>query len=272
MFDLTRDLIFFDVETTGLHVIRDRILQIAMIKFFKDGGDSEELSMIINPGIPISEEAYKVHGISSEDVANKPSFKDVAQKLYDFIGHSDLAGYNSNRFDVPILAEEFARYGYDLDLDNRRLIDVQRIFYKMEPRTLKAAYQFYCSEELKDAHDALIDVRATVKVLEGQLAKYKNTNYAGDEGEIMENPIVNEVQALHNFTNDLKTPDVTQKLRYNDQGVIVFNFGKYTGMSFDQVWDKESNYFYWVLDKEFSYQVKSIIKKYIKDREALKKN
>lgn len=272
MFQLTRDLIFFDVETTGLHVIRDRILQIAMIKFFQNGNPPKELCMTINPGIPISEEAYKVHGIGQNEVADKPSFKEVAQELYDFIGESDLAGYNSNRFDVPMLAEEFARYGYELDLDNRRLIDVQRIFYKMEPRTLKAAYQFYCNEELKDAHDALIDIRATVKVLEGQLARYQNVSYIGEEGEIMDNPVINDIQALHNFTNDLKTPDVTQKLRYNEQGVIVFNFGKYTGITFDQVWQREPNYFYWVLDKEFSYQVKNIIKKYLKEREANKKN
>jgi DNA polymerase-3 subunit epsilon len=268
MFQLTRDLIFFDVETTGLHVIRDRILQIAMIKYFKDGSPYKELSMIINPGIPISEEAYKVHGIGPKEVANKPTFKEVAQELYEFIGQSDLAGYNSNRFDVPMLAEEFARYGYDLELDKRRLIDVQRIFYKMEPRTLKAAYQFYCNEELKDAHDALIDIRATVKVLEGQLARYQHANYLSEDGEIIENPVVNDVQALHDFTNDLKTPDVTQKLRYNEQGVIVFNFGKYTGMTFEQVWDRESNYFYWILDKEFSFQVKSIIKKFIKEKES----
>lgn len=272
MFQLTRDLIFFDVETTGLHVIRDRILQIAMIKYFVDGREPKELSMTINPGIPISEESYKVHGIGPKDVANKPTFKDVAQELFDFFGSCDLAGYNSNRFDIPLLAEEFARYGFDLQLDKRRLIDVQRIFYKMEPRTLKAAYQFYCQEELKDAHDALIDIRATVKVLAGQLEKYKDVPYKGDDGEEIINPIVNDMQALHHFTNDLKTPDATQKLRYNEQGVIVFNFGKYTAMTFDQVWEKEPNYFYWILDKEFSYQVKSIVKKYLNDREVIKKN
>ncbi len=271
MFQLNRDLIFFDVETTGLHVIRDRILQIAMIKYFKDGGEAKEISMIINPGIPISEEAYKVHGIGPKEVAGKPTFKEVAQQLFDFIGNSDLAGYNSNRFDIPMLAEEFARYGFDLELDKRRLIDVQRIFYKMEPRTLKAAYQFYCNEELKDAHDALIDVKATVKVLEGQLSRYKDKDCINEEGQIIANPVINDMQALHDFTNDLKTPDVTQKLRYNDQGIIVFNFGKYNGMTFDQVWDRESNYFYWILDKEFSYQVKNLIKKYLKEREADKK-
>lgn len=270
MFQLTKDLIFFDVETTGLHVIRDRILQIAMIKYFKDGRPYEELSMIINPGIPISEEVYKIHGIGSEEVANKPTFKDVAKQLFDFIGDSDFGGYNSNRFDVPILAEEFARYGFDLDLDNRRLVDVQRIFYKMEPRTLKAAFQFYCNEEMVDAHDALADIRATVKVLQGQLMRYNNVNYINDEGQVVENPVQNDIQSLHDFTNDLKTPDVTQKLKYNEHGQIVFNFGKYQGMTFDQVWKKEPNYLHWILDKEFSYQVKNYIRNYLKDQEKQK--
>lgn len=271
MFQLAKDLIFFDVETTGLHIIRDRILQLAMIKYLKNGGEPIELSLIINPGIPISEEAYKVHGIGPKEVEDKPSFKDVASKLFEFIGDADLAGYNSNRFDVPMLAEEFARCGYDLDLDKRRLIDVQRIFYKMEPRTLKAAFQFYCNEELKEAHDALVDIRATVKVFQGQLNRYLNVNYIGEDGEVIKSPIVKDIQALHDFTNDLKTPDVTQKLRYNEQGIIVFNFGKYTGLSFQQVWEKESNYLYWILDKEFSYQVKNLIRKFIQEKEALKK-
>ena len=158
--NLTRDLVFFDVETTGLNVIRDRILQIALVKLHKNGQEPSELSMLINPGIPIAEEAMAVHGITPKDLANKPVFAQVAQKIWDFIGDADIAGYNSNRFDVPMLMEEFARVGMEFDISKRRLIDVQRIFYKMEPRTLKAAYRFYCQKELEDAHDALADVRA----------------------------------------------------------------------------------------------------------------
>ncbi len=263
MFQLDKDLLFFDVETTGLNVVRDRILQIAMIKFYKDGRKEEELSMIINPGIPIPEEAYKIHKIGASEVQGKPFFHEVAKELMEFIGDADLAGYNSNRFDVPMLAEEFARCNMDFQLELRRLIDVQRIFYKMEPRTLKAAYQFYCNEELKDAHDALIDIRATVKVLLGQLNKYKDTSYVSENGEVLESPVKNDMQALNDFSNDIRTPDVTQKLKYNEQGIIVFNFGKYNGMSFDQVWQKEPNYLHWILDKEFSYQVKKLIKNYI---------
>lgn len=269
MFPLKRDLVFFDVETTGLHVIRDRILQIAMIKYFKNGTAPEELSMILNPGIPIAPEALAIHGIGPEQVANQPTFKEAAQKLYDFLGDADLAGYNSNRFDIPILAEEFARCGFDLDLENRRQIDVQRIFYKMEPRTLKAAYQFYCNEELKDAHDALIDIRATVRVLEGQLEKYAGQDYINDDGEQIEAPVKPDTQALHDFTNDLKTLDATQRLKFNEQGEIVFNFGKFVGQTFEQVWQKESKYFQWILDKEFSFQVKALVKKFIESKKPV---
>lgn len=269
-FLLNRDLIFLDVETTGLHVIRDRILQLAMIKYPKDGSDPIEYNQIINPGIPISEEAYQIHKIGPKEVANKPTFKDLAKELYDFIGNADLAGYNSHRFDFPMLAEEFARYGYDLEMHNRRLIDVQRIFYKMEPRTLKAAYQFYCGKDLVNAHDALIDIRATVDVLKGQLERYRDADYLDEEGTVQTNPVKNDVQALHDFTNDLKTPDITQRLRFGDQGELVFNFGKYINKSFSEVWRQEPNYFNWILEKEFSYQVKNFVRQYIKQQKESK--
>ncbi|MFM8487526.1 MAG: exonuclease domain-containing protein, partial [Bacteroidota bacterium] len=149
--NLSRDLVFFDLETTGLNVIRDRIVQIAMVKLRKDGSPDETLSTLVNPGIPISEESMMVHGITPKDLVNKPSFLQLAQQIWDFVGDADLAGYNSNRFDVPMLMEEFARAGMEFDVSKRRLIDVQRIFYKMEPRTLKAAYRLYCQKELADA-------------------------------------------------------------------------------------------------------------------------
>ena len=167
--NLNRDLCFFDLEATGLNVIRDRIVQIAIIKYSKKDKPPEELTMLINPGIPISEEAMEVHGITPKMLSNKPTFQQVGQKIFDFIGNSDLAGYNSNRFDVPMLMEEFARIGIEFDVSKRRLIDVQRVFYKMEPRTLKAALRFYCGKELENAHDALADVQATIDVFKGQL-------------------------------------------------------------------------------------------------------
>lgn len=135
----------FDLEATGLHVIRDRIVQIALVKYFADGREPEERCMLVNPGIPISAEAMAVHGITPDDVRNKPTFDQIAKEVFDFIGDADLAGYNSNRFDIPFLMEEFDRAGFDFQIDHRRLIDVQRIFYKMEPRTLKAAVKFYCN-------------------------------------------------------------------------------------------------------------------------------
>lgn len=267
-FNLKRDLVFFDVETTGLHVIRDRIIQIAMIRFSSKNEDSQELSLFINPGIPISEEAIKVHGITPADLANKPTFSQVAPKIFEFLKDADFAGYNSNRFDVPILMEEFARCGFDLDIENRKLIDVQRIFYKMEPRTLKAAYQFYCGKEMENAHDALADIKATVEVLKGQLDRYQGVPFEDDDGIVIENPIQNDIKILHDFTNDLKIIDATQRLRYNDQGEIVFNFGKYIGQQVDKILYEDRNYYHWILEKEFSVQVKNTVKKLLKAYES----
>jgi DNA polymerase-3 subunit epsilon len=263
--NLTRDLVFFDVETTGLNVIRDRIVQIALVKLRKNGQPPEEFSTLINPGIPISEESMAIHGITPKDLANKPVFSQVAQKIYDFIGNADLAGYNSNRFDVPMLMEEFARVGMELDLSRRRLIDVQRIFYKMEPRTLKAAYRFYCNGEMEDAHDALADVRATIAVFKGQISVYEGKDLLDEEGNVIEAPVKNDIQALHEFTNDLNFLDATQKLKVQNDGTVVFNFGKYMGQPVKEVLQKEKNYGHWIMEKEFSSQVKQIIKQMMKE-------
>ena len=269
-FNLTRDLIFLDLEATGLHVVRDRIVQVALIKFPADGGASEELSMLINPGVPISAEAMAVHGIGPEDVARKPTFPQVAGQLFAFIGDADLAGYNSNRFDIPMLMEEFDRAGFDFNMDNRRLIDVQRIFYKMEPRTLPAALRFYCGESHDDAHDALADVRATIKVLKGQLERYDGVDLEDEEGLVFANPVRNDVQALHEFTTDLRFLDATQRLRADEQGNVVFNFGKYRGQSLREVFQREPNYLNWILNNDFSVQVKNLVKKLKKEYEAEK--
>ncbi len=260
-FQLTRDLVFLDLEATGLHVIRDRIVQIALIKYEAGGGGPEELSMLINPGIPISAEAMSVHGIRPEDVARKPTFAQVAQKLFDFIGGADLAGYNSNRFDIPMLMEEFHRAGLDFRLDDRRCIDVQRIFYKMEPRTLPAALRFYCDESLDNAHDALADVRATIKVLKGQLQRYDGVDLEDADGNISPAPVRNDVQALHEFTTDLRFLDATQRLREDEDGNVVLNFGKYRGQSLREVFLREPNYLNWMLNNDFSVQVKHLVKK-----------
>ncbi len=267
-FNLDRNLCFFDIEATGLNVIRDRIIQIAIIKYFKKPGkEPEELNMLINPGIPISEEAMAVHGIRPKDLANKPTFQQAAQQIFDFIGNADLAGYNSNRFDIPILMEEFARVGMDFDISRRRTIDVQRIFYKMEPRNLKAALKFYCNKELIDAHDALSDVRATVDILKGQLKAYENVDLKTDDGEVVEQPVRNDMKKLHDFTNDLNTVDATQRLKRSTNGEIVFNFGKYQGKPVGETLFNDKQYYNWMLNKEFSAQVKQIIKELVKEYE-----
>lgn len=265
--NLTRDLVFFDVETTGLNVLRDRILQIALIKYPKNGGEPKELSMLINPSIPIALDAMAIHGITPKDLANKPTFGQVAQQLYDFIGNADLGGYNAARFDIPMLMEEFARVGLEFDVTKRRIIDAQRIFYKMEPRTLKAALRFYCQKELEDAHDALADVRATVDVFKGQLAYYEGKDLYEEEGKTIETPIKNDMQALHDFTNDLNTVDVTNRLKYDHKGDIVFNFGKYQGQLVAEVLQKDKQYYHWIQEKEFSAQVKQIVKRIMRENE-----
>ncbi len=270
--NLDRDLIFFDIEATGLNVATDRILQIAMIKYPKDGKATQELSMLINPGIPISLEAMLVHGISPKDVANKPTFIQVAPKLREFIGNADFAGYNSNRFDIPMLMEEFARAGIELDMDRRRTIDVQRIFYKMEPRTLKAALKFYCDKDHGDAHDALADVRATIDVFFGQLERYRDIDYTDEQGAVLPNPVRPEVQALHAFTNDQRYADATQKLRYDMDGVVVFNFGKYNGQPVAATLANDRQYYHWILNKEFSTQVKQLVKQLVRDHEKAQQN
>ena len=262
-FNLERDLIFLDIESTGLHVIHDRIIQLALIKYIKGQEDPVEYTALVNPGREISEEAISVHGITPEMVVDQPFFKDIAQEVFDFIGEADFAGYNSNKFDVPMLMEELDRAGLPLDMSVRRTIDVMRIFTKMEPRNLVAALKFYTGEDLVDAHDALEDVRATVKVLRGQLEKYQHTPFDDGEGNITK-PIQNDIQVLHDFTTDLRFADVTQKLKYDLDGRVVFNFGKYNGQPVGKYLYQDRQYLGWMLAKDFSYQVKDIIQKEVK--------
>jgi DNA polymerase-3 subunit epsilon len=272
-FNLTRDLCFFDLEATGLNVMRDRIVQIAIIKYFANGSAPKELTRLVNPGVPISEDAMRVHGITPKDVANKPTFAQLAEELFDFIGDADLAGYNSNRFDIPMLMEEFARVGIDFDLEKRRTIDVQRIFYLMEPRTLKAALKFYRGKEMENAHDALADVQATIEVFQGQLEKYDGVDYEDFDGNIVSAPIKNDMQAIFEFTQDSKMVDVTQRLKYNNQGEVVFNFGKYVGRPVGKTLYEDRQYFHWIQNKEFSVQVKKVVKKLLAEYEqTIKQN
>lgn len=272
-FNLDRNLVFFDIEATGLNVVRDRIVQIALIKYFKNNKKApEELTMLINPGVPISLEAMEVHGITPKDVANKPTFQQVADQLFEFIGNADLAGYNSNRFDIPLLMEEFSRVGIELDMSRRRTLDMQRLFYKMEPRTLKAAHKFYTGERMENAHDALADVKATIDVFKGQLEKYATVDFEDKDGNIIPTPVKNDMQAIQEFTNDLNFLDATQRMKYNTDGVPVFNFGKYAGQPVVEVLSRDKPYYNWIMTKEFTSQVKQIIKQLMQQHEKEKRN
>ena len=267
-FNLDRDIVFFDIESTGLNVLKDRIVQIALIKIKSGNAGREEMEHLINPKIPISAEAMAVHGITPDKLKDKPFFEEVAGEIFNFIGDADLAGYNSDRFDLPILTEELFRSGYDLEMEGRRCIDVQKIFYKMEPRTLKAAYKMYCDKELEDAHDAMADVKATVEVLAGQIKKYDGVDYIDGDGFVTKAPIKNDIQAIHEFISDFKVVDFTQRLRRDYQGEIIFNFGKYMNKRVKDVFRRDKNYFHWIIQKDFSSQVKKIVRKIMDEVEA----
>jgi len=217
-------------------------------------------------------EAMAVHGITPKDVANKPTFQQVADQLFEFIGNADLAGYNSNRFDIPLLMEEFSRVGLELDMSRRRTLDMQRLFYKMEPRTLKAAYKFYTGQKMENAHDAMADVKATIDVFKGQLAKYENVDFEDGNDVVTPAPVKNDMQAIHEFTNDLNFLDATQRMKYDSNGVPVFNFGKYAGQSVVEVLERDKPYYNWIMNKEFTSQVKQIIKQLMQNHEKEKQN
>ncbi|HLR50221.1 MAG TPA: 3'-5' exonuclease, partial [Candidatus Sphingobacterium stercoripullorum] len=202
---LKRPIAFFDIESTGVNVSSDRIVEIAIIKVNPDQSE-EVLIKRINPEIPIPLESSLIHGIYDEDIKDEPSFKEVATEVAMFLGDSDLAGYNSNKFDVPLLMEEFLRAGVEFDIEGRSLVDVQNIFHLMEQRTLKAAYKFYCEKDLKNAHSAEADVRATYEVLKAQIEKYDGADFEDKQG-VVSQPVVNDVEKLHSFSKMYDTVD-----------------------------------------------------------------
>ena len=260
MLNLDRDLIFFDLETTGLDILRDRILQIALIKYPANGSKPEEVDLYVNPEFPIPPEVFAIHGITDEMVASAKPFRELAPWLYLFIGDADLAGYNSNRFDVPFLMEEFARCGLQFSVKNRRLIDVGAIFHKMEPRTLKAAYRFYCGASLENAHNALADIRATAEVFKSQLVRYADATVEDENGQPKPSPIRNDMQALHDFLNDPSKVDSMNRFRREPNGEIVFNFGKFQGKPIRG----NETYLKWMLEADFSAEVKALIREWLK--------
>ncbi|MBK1440445.1 DNA polymerase III subunit epsilon [Parapedobacter sp. ISTM3] len=254
---LNRPLAFFDLETTGVNVSADRIVEISILKVFPDG--SEEVKTLkINPGIPIPMESSLFHGIYDKDIQDAPVFKEVAQELADFIGDSDLAGYNSNKFDIPMLMEEFIRAGVDFSLEGRHFVDVQNIFHQMEQRTLKAAYRFYCNCELNNAHSAENDVKATYEVLKSQLDRYQGMEWEDKLGNKCV-PVVNDVEALHRFTNLTRPVDFAGRMVFNEQGEEVFNFGKHKGRTVEEVFAIEPSYYSWMMQGDFPLYTKKCL-------------
>lgn len=258
--NLEKDLICFDIESTGLSVKNDRIVQLAIIKIFADGREKLVKSRLVNPGIPIPKEASDVHHITDEMVADQPTFERIAKSLFDLIGDSDLCTFNGNRFDIPMLMEEFSRVGFELDMTNRNCVDVKRIFHRMERRDLKAAYQFYCGKTLDGAHDALNDVKATLGVLECMLDYYKGKDCIDKDDVVIAEPIVNDVKALADFTKDFDSVDFTGTIKLNKDDVPVFGFGKYQGQSVVECLSKDKSYYDWIMTKgEFTTDTRKII-------------
>lgn len=241
---LTKPICFFDLETTGINITTDRIVEIAVVKVFPTGKE-ERKTWLINPEIPIPREASSIHGIFDTDVADKPTFKELAKEINAMINDSDLGGFNSNRFDIPLLAEEMLRAGIDFDMKGRVAIDVQTIFHKMEQRTLVAAYKFYCNKTLDDAHSAAADAQATYEVLKAQIAKY-------DE-------LKNDTKFLAEFSSRKKFADFAGFIIYNEHDEECFSFGKHKGKRVEDVLNEEPGYFGWLLNADFPLYTKKVL-------------
>ncbi|MEG2556771.1 MAG: exonuclease domain-containing protein [Odoribacter sp.] len=245
--NLANPIVFFDLETTGINIVKDRIVEISVLKVLPNGKE-EQKTIRVNPEMPIPEESSKIHGIYDDDVKDCPIFKNIAKELARYIEGCDLGGYNSNRFDIPLLAEEFLRAEVDFDMSKRKFVDVQTIFHKMEQRTLSAAYQFYCEKSLEDAHTAAADTTATYEVLKAQLDRY---------GEKLENSI----DFLSKFSTQNKNVDFAGFIIYNEKGVEVFNFGKNKGVAVEKVLKEQQGYYDWMMKSEFPLYTKNALTK-----------
>nr|WP_314784787.1 3'-5' exonuclease [uncultured Capnocytophaga sp.] len=241
---LSKPICFFDLETTGIDITKDRIVEISILKVYPNG-NKESKTWLVNPTIPIPKAASDVHGITDERVAGEPTFKELAKQIHNMIKDSDLAGYNSDRFDIPLLAEEMLRAEVDFDLGNRVSVDVQTIFHKMEQRTLSAAYKFYCGKDLIDAHTASADTNATYEILKAQLDRYHN--------------LENNIKKLSEFTYRKQIADFAGFIGYNDKGEEIFTFGKHKGKRVEDIFDEEPGYFGWLLGADFPLYTKKIL-------------
>ena len=274
LLNLEKPIVFFDLETTGVNVGTDHIVEICLLKV-NPNQTTEQLVHRVRPvdsdgkTIHIPEFTTAIHGISDADVADKPSFTQLAPEIASFIGDADLAGYNSNKFDVPLLVEEFLRAGLKFDLKSRRLIDVQNIFHKMEQRTLKAAYRFYCGKNLDHAHSADADTMATYEVLMAQLDRYQDSEYTAPDGSVSK-PIVNNIEQLSQFTCNSQWADLVGHIGYDKQHREIFNFGKHKGKTLESVFNVEPAYYDWMMKADFPLSTKECITEVWKRRQDKK--
>ncbi|MEK6476774.1 3'-5' exonuclease [Catalinimonas sp. 4WD22] len=250
---LKNPLAFFDLETTGTNVSNDRIIEVHIIKM-KPNGETEEKNLRVNPQIPIPEESSLIHGIYDKDVKDLPPFKAIAKELHKFLEGCDLSGFNIIRFDVPMLVEEFLRENIDFDVSNRKLVDSQKIFHLMEKRTLSAAYEFYCKKSLEDAHSAEADTRASMEVLFAQIERYQDKPVVDAKGNPL-GTIKDDVNSLHNISST-KMVDLAGRFVFNDQGVEVFNFGKFKNRPILDVLQSEPAYYDWMMRGDFPLDTK----------------
>ncbi|MES2763708.1 MAG: exonuclease domain-containing protein [Bacteroidota bacterium] len=255
--NLTKPLAFFDLETTGINVGSDRIVEISIVRVNIDN-TTDILTKKVNPTIPIPESSSKIHGIYDKDIADCQTFKELAAQLSQFLTNCDLAGFNSNKFDVPVLVEEFLRADIDFDLKNRKLIDVQNIFHIMEPRNLSAAYKFYCEKPLINAHSAEADTIATYEIFKAQLARYENTEVEDDKGNKTK-PVKNDMAALSTLTTRTRNADLAGRIVFNEKGEEVFSFGKHKDKTVKEVFTKEPSYYSWMMQGDFPLYTKKII-------------
>lgn len=241
---LTKPICFFDLETTGTNVAKDRIVEISILKVYPNG-NKESRTWLVNPEMPISPESEAVHGISNEKVANEPTFKQLSKEIYKMIRDSDLGGFNSDRFDIPLLVEEMLRADIDFDMKNMVSVDVQTIFHKMEKRTLEAAYKFYCDKNLEDAHSAEADTLATYEVLLAQLERYPE--------------LENNVKKLSEFTTRKQSLDFAGFIILDEEEQAIFSFGKHKGKTVEEVLEAEPGYFGWILNADFPLYTKKVL-------------
>jgi DNA polymerase-3 subunit epsilon len=253
---LKNPIVFFDLETTGINVASDRIVEISYLKVFPNGNE-ESKTLRVNPTIPIPAKVTEIHGITDEDVKNEPTFNEIAKTIVKAIEGCDIAGYNSNKFDIPLLAEELLRAEIDIDLKKRKFVDVQVIFLKKEPRTLGAAYEFYCKKQLINAHSAEADTRATYEILQSQLERYPD--------------LENDIEKLSEFSSHNQNADYAGRIIYDEKGIERFNFGKYKGLTVEEVFEKDPAYYGWMMNNDFPLYTKKVLTT-IKLRNAFKNN